>query len=67
MHTMIILPDMPQALFVVHQKCYLSNSAKAVMILNGSIKTETPVSNTSPSYIGMGFRISGSSMLTISL
>ena len=56
-----------QALFVVHQKCYLSNSAKAVMILNGSIRTETPVSNTSPSYIGMGFRISGSSMLTISL
>lgn len=39
MHTMIILPDMPQALFVVHQKCYLSNSAKAVMILNGSTRT----------------------------
>lgn len=29
MHTMIILPDMPQALFVVHQKCYLSNSAES--------------------------------------
>jgi len=33
------------------------NSAKAVMMLNGSIRMETPVSNTSPSYIGMGFRI----------
>jgi len=43
------------------------NSAKAVMMLNGSIRMETPVSNTSPSYIGMGFRIFQDSRLSFLL